>query len=56
MNQLKHSNYMPVMQNLGMCVNESQLVLVSLLLQDNTIHQINHYPVGKCWQNKPRYH
>ena len=22
---------------------------------DNAIHRINHYPVDKCWQNKPRY-
>ena len=22
---------------------------------DNAIHQINRYPVDKCWQNKPRY-
>ena len=22
---------------------------------DNAIHRINRYPVGKCWQNKPRY-
>ena len=21
----------------------------------NSIYQINHYPVDKCWQNKPRY-
>ena len=22
---------------------------------DNAIRRINHYPVDKCWQNKPRY-
>ena len=22
---------------------------------DNTIHRVNHYPVDKCWQNKPCY-
>ena len=22
---------------------------------DNAMHQINHYPVDKCWQNKPCY-
>ena len=22
---------------------------------DNAIHRINHYPVDKCSQNKPRY-
>ena len=22
---------------------------------DNTTHQINRYPVNKCYQNKPRY-
>ena len=36
-----------------MIFNEALAPVVQRL--DNAIHQINHYPVDKCWENKPRY-
>ena len=35
------------------CLSSAQGPVVRRL--DNAIHRINHYPVDRCWQNKPRY-
>jgi len=50
---LFYANYVALFQN----IYSQKIIHLAPVVQrlDNAIHGINHYPVDKCYQNKPRY-